>query len=62
MSTPNLIRMPPFPTWDPDSQVNPFEFIVKAAPVVRAQRHAIVDDAMAVARLRRRLAPAPKKP
>lgn len=62
MSAPSLLRMPPLPTWDPDSDVNPFEFIVKAAPVVRAQRQAIVDEAFAQARIRRRLAPAPKKP
>jgi len=61
MSNPDLLRMPPLPTWDPDSDVNPFVFIVKAAPVVRAQRQAIVEDAMAVARIRRRLTPAPKQ-
>lgn len=64
MSNPDLLRMPPLPTWDPDSKVNPFDFIVKAAPMVRAQRQVIVDEAMAIARARRRrdCVPVPLKP
>jgi hypothetical protein len=40
----SLLRMPPVPRLDPESGENPFAWIVRQAPIVRAQRDAATEQ------------------
>lgn len=37
---PRLLRLPPMPRHDPTKDGNPFDWIVKHAPIVKAERQA----------------------
>lgn len=57
-----LLRMPPSSRFDPDSGENPFAWIVKNAPIVRAQRQQTEANQREIRRIESRLYNRPVKP
>lgn len=50
-----LLRLPRLPVFDRETDGNPFQWIVKTAPKVRAQRQAVTDAARREAYMDRRM-------
>lgn len=58
----DLLRLPKAPSFDPDSGENPFAWIVRTAPTVRAQRQQAEADHRQVRLIEARLYNRPLKP